>query len=339
MKTTTNMNIAGLEFSWNLEKGQFIFEKQDSVLFWIESAMTSFFDTIEEISGEESSTLVFETTGFRQGVVVGEYFEKMKDVTVVEAAELITNTYASAGWGRAHIHNLNDETKTLTVHLKDSWEHKINVTQGKQKGSNFLPAHYAGIFTGLFGTNIWYKVIQYQLEGHDYSIVEYFPSDITVSNNIHELARKKETEHILHLEALVEDKTRELTDLVKELSSPIIPVHDGIVVVPLLGKYDEDRADELIVKTLSKLPSHQAKYLILDLTGLDKDISQYTASLLGKIGSTASLIGTETILVGISPQLSMIIAQSQMNLAKFDCFRTLQHGIHYALGQLGRKII
>ncbi|WP_075620280.1 STAS domain-containing protein [Paenisporosarcina indica] len=339
MNKRANMNIAGLEFSWDLEKGQFIFEKQDSVLFWIDSAMKSFFDTIEEVSGEESSNLVFETTGFRQGLVVGEYFEKMKNVTVVEAAELITNTYASAGWGRTYIQNLNDEAKTLTVYLTDSWEHKINVSQGKKKGSNFLPAHYAGIFTGLFGTNIWYKVIQYQLEGHECSIVEYFPSNITVSNNIHELARKKETEKILHLEALVEDKTRELTDLVKELSSPIIPVHDGIVVVPLLGKYDEDRVEELVVKTLGKLPSYQAKYLILDLTGLDKDISQYTASLIGKIGSVASLIGTETILVGISPQLSIVISQSEMNLAKFDCFQTLQHGIHFALGQLGRKII
>lgn len=339
MNTTTNMKIAGLEFSWDLEKGQFIFEGQEAVLFWINSAMRSFFDTIEEISGEESSNLVFETTGFRQGLVVGEYFEKMKDVDVAEAAELITNTYASAGWGRTHIQNLDPENKTLTAYLKNSWEHKINVSQGKKKGSDFLPAHYAGIFTGLFGTNMWYKVIQYQVEGYEHSIVEYFPSDITVSNNIHELARKKETEKILHLEALVEDKTRELTDLVKELSSPIIPVHDGIVVVPLVGKYDEDRAEELIVKTLSKLPSHKANYLILDLTGLDKDISHYTASLIGKIGSTASLIGTETILVGISPQLSMIISQSDMDLSKFDCFRTLQHGIHYALGQQGRKII
>ena len=67
MNTTSNMNIAGLEFSWDLEKGKFVFEQQDAVLFWINSAMSSFFDTIEEISGEEPSNLVFETTGFHRG--------------------------------------------------------------------------------------------------------------------------------------------------------------------------------------------------------------------------------------------------------------------------------
>jgi rsbT co-antagonist protein RsbR len=339
MGTNSNINIGGLEFEWDLEKGRFLFEEEDAVLFWISTAMKTFFDTIEEISGEEASNLVFETTGFRQGLVVGQYFEKIKDVSISEAAELITDTYASAGWGRTIIKDLNFETKTLTAYIKDSWEHKINLAQGKTRSGNYLPAHYAGIFTGLFGTNIWYKVIQYQLEGNEYSIIEYFPSDVTISSNIHQLARKKESEQILHLEALVEEQTKELKELVKKLSSPIIPVLDGIVVVPLLGKYDEERSEELVVKTLNNLPAHKANYLVLDLTGLDKDISVHTASLIEKIGSAASLIGTETILVGISAELSIIIAQSHINFSKFDCFQTLQHGIYFALGQHGRKII
>jgi rsbT co-antagonist protein RsbR len=141
------------------------------------------------------------------------------------------------------------------------------------------------------------------------------------------------------LEGLVEEKTRELTELVNQLSSPIIPVLDGVVVVPLLGKYDEDRSEELIVKTLYNLPQYKAKYLVLDLTGLDKNITQHTASLIEKLGSAASLIGTETILVGISAELGVIIFGTDINLSRFDCFQTLQHGIHYALGQIGRSIV
>lgn len=81
---------------------------------------------------------------------------------------------------------------------------------------------------------MWYNGVQYQLEGHEYSVIEYFPSDVTITNNIHELARKKESEQIRQLENLVEEKTRELKELIKELSSPIIPVLEGVVVVPLL---------------------------------------------------------------------------------------------------------
>lgn len=339
MSSYSNIIIGGLEFEWELDKGKFIFEGQDSVLFWISSAMKTFFDTIEEVSGEEATNLVLEATGFRQGVEVGKYFENMSDIGIREAADLITNTYASAGWGLTTIHSLDVEAKTLTAHLKDSWEHKINEAQGKTMGGKFLPAHYAGIFSGLFGTNMWYEVKQYQLEGHEYSVVEYFPSKVSVNQNIHQLARKKESEQIRHLEAIVAEKTRELKELVKEISSPIIPVFDGVVVVPLLGKYDEERSEELLVKTLQNLPAHKANYLILDLTGLDKDISHHTASLLEKIGSTATLIGTQTIIVGISGELSIVISNSDINLSKFECFQSLQHGIYYALGQMGRKIL
>ncbi|PGT74928.1 MULTISPECIES: STAS domain-containing protein [Bacillaceae] len=334
-----NINIKGLQFEWDVQKGTFQFEGQEAVLFWISTAMKSFFDTIEEISGAEASSLVFETSGFRQGLVVGDYFEKMKDLSVEEAAKSITSTYASAGWGQIEINDLNYETKTLTAHLKNTWEYKINVAQNKKQEGKFLPAHFAGIFTGLFGTNIWYEVVQQQLDGHEYSIINYYPSEISITQNIHQLARKKESEQIQQLEELVEEKTKELKDLVKQLSSPIIPVLEGIVVVPLIGKYEVDRAEELITNTLNNLPSHKASYLILDLTGLDNDISEQTASLIEKIGSASSLIGSKTILVGINPELSLIISQSGMNFSQFDCFQSLQHGIHFALGQMGRRIL
>jgi len=331
--------IDGFKFNWEIERGVFQFEGQEAVLFWISTAMKSFFDTIEEISGEEASNLVFETAGFRQGLVVGEYFERMKDLSVEDAAKAITTTYASAGWGQIEIKELNYHTKTLSAYLKDTWEHKINVAQGKDKGGSFLPAHFAGIFTGLFGTNIWYKTIQQQLAGNDFSIIEYFPSEINISSNIHELARKKESEQIKYLEMLVEEKTGELQGLVKKLSSPIIPVLDGIVVIPLIGTYELDRAEYLIINTLNNLPAHKANYLILDLTGLDQDISDHTASLIEKIGAASSLIGTKTILVGITTELSIAISRSTINFSQFECFQSLQHGIHFALSQMGRKII
>ncbi|WP_028785079.1 STAS domain-containing protein [Thalassobacillus devorans] len=338
MTKEPEINVGGLTFAWEMEEGRFLFEGEDAVLFWITSAMRSFFDTIEEVSGEEAANLVMETTGFRQGSVVGEYFQN-KGVDIEEVAKILPNTYASAGWGKAEIINIDRENKTLTVKLKNDWEHKINKVQGKEKRGSFLPAHYAGIFSGLFGSTIWYEVQQSQLEGNDYTYINYFPEDVNVARNIHDLTRKKEAEQIRHLEGLVEDKTRDLKELVRTLSSPIIPVLEGIVVVPLLGRYDEERADELITKTLTNLPEYKASYLVLDLTGLDNDLTSYTASLIEKMGTAASLIGTKVIIVGISAKLGRIIANTEIDLSKFDCFQNLQHGIHYALAQNGRRIV
>jgi rsbT co-antagonist protein RsbR len=339
MKTKPSLNVEGLQFNWDIEEGSFLFEGEDAVLFWISSAMKIFFDSIEEISGEEAAQVVLETTGFRQGVVVGEYFTSMEDFNVESAADLITNTYAVAGWGLATLHNLDLKEKTLEVHLKNSWEHKINVAQQKAKGGSFLPAHYAGIFTRLFGTNIWFEIVKHQIEGHEESVIRYFPSNENIESNIHKLARSKEAAQIRQLENLVQEKTAELSAMIQEISSPIIPVLEGIVVVPLLGTYDEDRSEELLVKTLQNLPRYKAKYLVLDLTGLNDNFTQHAASLIEKLGSAASLIGTDTILVGISPQMSMTITETGVNLSKFNCFQTLQHGIHYALAQNGRSII
>ncbi|MBT2756877.1 STAS domain-containing protein [Mesobacillus foraminis] len=331
--------VSNMDVKWDLEKGSLSFEGSDVVLFWISSAMRTFFDTIEEISGVESSNLVFETTGFRQGFTIGQYFEKMKNMSVAAAAEMIADTYAAAGWGKISVDELNFKEHTAKVNFKDSWEHKINVAQGKKAGGNFLPAHFAGVFTGLFRKNIWYRVIQHQIEGHEESVIEYFPSHVSVSQNIHALARKRESETIQKLETVVEEKKKELTELVHRLSSPMIPVLDGIVVVPLLGKYDEERSDVLIERTLNQLPLHKAEILLLDLTGLDHEVNSFTVSLIEKIGKSASLTGTKTILVGISGELALSITQSGINLQKFDCFQILQHGIYYALSQRGKKII
>lgn len=333
----TSIKIGQSSFSWDISTGTFKFEETDSILFWITSAMRTFFDTIEEISGNEAASVVLETTGFRQGMVVSEFFNKL-NIGIEQVVKFLPDLYASAGWGRTSFKAVSKEAKTAVITIKNSWEFKINKEQGKTKAGSFIPGHFAGILTGIYGENIGYRVVQNQLAGYEHCEFEFFPSETTVNQSIHKLARRKEALEIEKLEALVEERTKELSELIKDISSPIIPVLEGIVVVPLLGKYDEARSEELIEKTLYNLPRYQAAYLVLDLTGLHQ-ANDYTVDFIHKLGTSASLLGTETILVGISPELGITITQSNFNLAKFNCFTTLQHGIYYALAQKGRKII
>jgi hypothetical protein len=95
----------------------------------------------------------------------------------------------------------------------------------------------------------------------------------------------------------------------------------------------------LIVNTLYNLPKHKASYLLLDLTGMDDNLTSYTTSMIEKLCSSASLLGIETILVGISSNLSLEITKSEIDLSRFNFLQSLQHGIHFALEQMGRKII
>ncbi len=332
------ITVGDAELKWDLETGDVLFDGGDAVLFWI-SAMETFFDSIREIAGAEATNLVLETTGFRQGVIVGEGFLDKKNINASNVVGWLANTYAPAGWGKMKIVEMDEDAQHFTLHIQDDWEYKMN--QQKQKGLEgiFVPSHFAGVFTGLFDTNFWYSIVQYQNADHPYSIVKYYPSDISVQSNIHEMSRKQEAMQIKELERMVDDKTKMLQNLVKELSSPIIPVLEKIVVVPMIGSYDEDRSEDLIFNTLSELPKHQAQYLLLDLTGLHKHISEHTAQLIDKLGAAARLLGIETILVGVSPELAMVIIQSKSNLTKFECLQSLQHGVYYALGKSGRRIV
>ncbi|MRX73794.1 STAS domain-containing protein [Bacillus lacus] len=338
MTVKKDLKIGGVEISWDLDSGKVLFEGGDVVFFWV-SAMKTFFDTIQEISGKEATNLVLETTGYRQGIIVGSGFRNMKNITTTNVVEFLSETYVPAGWGKVDIKHIDPASDTFTLHIKDDWEYKLNQLSEEKASGIFVPAHYAGVFHGLFGENYWYKILQHQNAENDATIVEYFPSTVNIQQNIHELARKQEAEQIRQLEQLVSDKTKMLEDLVRELSSPIIPVLEGILVVPLIGRYDEDRAETLISNTLDQLPSYKAKYLLLDLTGLNTDISEHTADLIDKLGSAARLLGTEVILVGISAELAMIITSTLTNLKKYECLQTLQHGIHYVLGKSGKTIV
>ncbi len=332
------ITVGDVDLKWDLETGQVLFDSGDVVFFWV-SAMKTFFDTIREISGIEATNLVLETTGYRQGIIVGEGFRDLKNINMTNVVQWISNTYAPAGWGKVEIKEMNEEENTFTLHIQDDWEYKMNSLDHHKFTGIFVPCHYAGVFAGLFGQNYWYKIIQYQNDQNVNTIVKYYPSDVNVEQNIHELSRRKEAEEISRLERMVEEKTKMLQALVKELSSPMIPVFDGIVVVPLIGTYDEDRAEDLIENTLTRLGKFQTQYLLLDLTAFNNDISEYTADLIDKLSSAAKLLGTEVILVGISAKLAMVISKTMTNLRKFECLQTLQHGIYYALGQSGRRVV
>ncbi|TLS37305.1 STAS domain-containing protein [Pseudalkalibacillus caeni] len=333
-----SIKVGATSFNWDINEGLFEYEGSDAVLFWIKTSMKTFLDTMEEVTGTEAANLVIETAGYRQGIIVSQYFGD-EALSPQEMLSRLIPRYAAAGWGRVSIIEFNEKEKTAVVQIKNSWEFKLNKQQEKVNHDYFFPGHFAGLLTGILGENIWYKVTQSQTENDDCCEISLFPSNKTVTENIHELSKTKEQRQIELLEQKVADRTQELTDVINEISSPIIPVLDKIIVVPLLGKYEENRSEELTNKILSQLPDHKASYMVLDLTGIDEDISEYSIDMIHKLGVSASLLGTETVLVGISPKMGIKLTQSHFDLSGFNCFSTLQHGIYYALGREGRQII
>ncbi|TMW72440.1 STAS domain-containing protein [Alteribacter natronophilus] len=335
--TSETKVLDGAKFEWKQKGGTFAFEGEDAILFWLNSAFKTFLDTLDEVSGEDAASVVLETTGYRMGLIVGEHFfntdQKPEDVL-----SFLPAVYSAAGWGNFELVSLDSEESIAVIRMRNSWEYRVNKLQNKKRRGTFIPGHFAGMFSGFFNTNIWYDVLSSQAEGEEYCEFVFAPSEVTVIQNIHDLSRQQEQKEIAELEKKVIKRTEELSKTIKDISSPIIPVLDQVVVVPLLGRYDEFRSKELVEKTTQNISGYRARYLLLDLTGLSEEISEYGISMIRQLISVTHLLGMETVLVGISPELSMKMTKLSHVFADTKCFSTLQHGITYALKQEGLSI-
>ncbi|MFI8687052.1 STAS domain-containing protein [Rossellomorea sp. NPDC077527] len=331
-----DIDVNGSLFEWDLENGSFTFENDEVVSFWVNTAFKTLIDSIEEIAGEKEARLVLETAGYRTGLIVSDFY--LKSIGKPEKIlDKLPNTYVTAGWGITEIVSYSIEDQTAVVQFCNGWEYKVNVAQGKDAEGTFMPGHWAGVLTGIFGSNVWYRVVKSQISGDDCSVYEFYPSDISPSLNVKALLEEQTAAAQKELERITNQRTEVLSEIIKEISSPIIPVLDSILVVPLVGRYNEIRAEELLNKTLLNLPRYNADFLIIDLTSLSW-VDDYTLTFIQKFVGASSLLGTTCLLVGISTELSMKVTQSGFRMNHIPCFSLLQQGMNYALDQLGLEI-
>ncbi|EYF06101.1 PAS domain-containing protein [Chondromyces apiculatus] len=119
---------------------------------------------------------------------------------------------------------------------------------------------------------------------------------------------------------------------IRELSSPLIPLADGLVVMPLLGTIDASRARQIMETLLEGISGQRARIAILDVTGV-RNVDVEVANALVKTAQAANLLGTEVVLTGISPDVARILVEIGANLGTMKTRGTLQSAVAYAMGK------
>jgi rsbT co-antagonist protein RsbR len=115
-----------------------------------------------------------------------------------------------------------------------------------------------------------------------------------------------------------------------ELSTPLLPINDDIVVMPLIGTIDEHRADLIMETLLYGINQHQASIALIDITGvpyLDANI----ASSLVRCTQAAQLLGAHIVLTGISSAAAKMLVDLDIDLNNIVTQASLKSGIAYAL--------
>jgi anti-anti-sigma regulatory factor len=123
----------------------------------------------------------------------------------------------------------------------------------------------------------------------------------------------------------------------KELSTPIIPVMDRVLVMPLVGSIDSMRAKDIMRALLAGIRAHHAEVVILDITGVPI-VDSGVANHLNKTIRAAQLKGAHTIITGISDAVAEAVVDLGIDWGQLDTLSDLQTGLIAALKSTGVKL-
>jgi PAS domain S-box-containing protein len=158
---------------------------------------------------------------------------------------------------------------------------------------------------------------------------------VRVITILHDITERKqaETKRGQMQQDIIEAQQRAL----QELSTPIIPIVDQIVVMPLIGSVDTMRARDITRALLTGISQYRAKVVILDVTGVPI-VDSGVANHLNKTIQAARLKGARTIVTGISDAVAETIVDLGINWGEITTLSNLQTGLIAALGSLGIRL-
>jgi ABC-type sugar transport system substrate-binding protein len=117
--------------------------------------------------------------------------------------------------------------------------------------------------------------------------------------------------------------------MIHDLSTPIVPINDEILVLPLVGAIDSTRAQQIMEAMLDAISHQRARVLIVDITGI-LVVDTQVANYLLQSARAAQLLGARVILVGIAPEVAQTIVQLGVDLSSIITRSTLKEGLRLA---------
>ena len=120
-----------------------------------------------------------------------------------------------------------------------------------------------------------------------------------------------------------------------ELSTPVIPITDTTVVLPMIGTMSEERAEQMLEAALAAVAAHRTRVVIIDVTGL-RLVDDRVASTLVRTAAALRLLGARAVITGIRGELAQALIALEVDLGDVIIRGTVQGGIAYALGRPAR---
>ena len=130
---------------------------------------------------------------------------------------------------------------------------------------------------------------------------------------------------------------RQQQDSIRELSTPVLPVRERLLILPIIGVLDNERARQLTEQLLAGIRTHRAKVVVIDITGVP-DVDESVANHLVQTVDASRLMGASVIITGLSPDIAQTLVTIGVDLTKMDTVGDLQGGLEQAERLLGYSV-
>ncbi|MGK3995445.1 substrate-binding domain-containing protein [Sorangium sp. So ce1024] len=131
------------------------------------------------------------------------------------------------------------------------------------------------------------------------------------------------------------ERERALSAAVRALGCPLIPLVEGVLLVPLIGELDGDRARQVLETVVEGVSRHGARSVLLDITGVPL-VDAQVAHALQQTHRAAGLLGARVVLVGVRPEIAARLVALDIDLGDLVAHQSLSSALdELARGGLG----
>ncbi|HEV2489085.1 MAG TPA: STAS domain-containing protein [Candidatus Acidoferrales bacterium] len=131
---------------------------------------------------------------------------------------------------------------------------------------------------------------------------------------------------------------REQQEAIRVLSTPVLQVRERLLILPIIGVIDPQRARQLTEQLLRGIRTNRAKVVVIDITGVPVMDANVANHLVQTVEATR-LLGATVIITGLSPEIAQTLVTIGVDLGKMNTVGDLQGGIEEAERLLGYRVI
>lgn len=130
---------------------------------------------------------------------------------------------------------------------------------------------------------------------------------------------------------------RQQQEAIRELSTPVLQVRERLLILPIIGVLDAQRARQLTEQLLRAIRANRARVVVIDITGVPSVDSKVANHLLQTVDA-CRLMGASVIVTGLSSEIALTLVTIGVDLAKINAVGDLQGGLEEAERVLGYKV-